>query len=75
MSVFKEPVIQLRVSEAEELELQLESGDEIGKGDTRIVAFADSQAGGEESEDEQQKKKKRRCVKSRYLCWTTFPSP
>ena len=65
MTVFKEPVIQLRVSEAEELELQLEAKDEIGKGDTRVVAFADSQAGGDESEDEQQKRKKRRSVKSR----------
>ena len=60
-------MIQLRVSEAEELELQLESGDELGKGDMRIVAFADSQAGGDDSEEEQQKKTKRRAVKSRCI--------
>jgi len=35
-------------------------------GDTRIVAFADSQAGGEDSDEERRKrKKKRRAVKSK----------
>ena len=35
-------------------------------GDTRIVAFADSQAGGEDSDEERRKRrKKRRAVKSK----------
>lgn len=58
----EEPVIELHVSETETLEY----GSEPALGDTRIVAFADSQAGGEDSDEERRKKrKKRRAVKSK----------
>ena len=44
----------------------LEYATEPVSGDTRIVAFADSQAGGEDSDEERRKKrKKRRAVKSK----------
>ena len=66
----KEPVIELHVSETETLEYSPEPT----VGDTRIVAFADSQAGAEDSDEEKRKKKKkRRAVKSKkyVLCrWT-----
>ncbi|XP_020605748.1 zinc finger CCCH domain-containing protein 14-like [Orbicella faveolata] len=58
----EEPVIELHVSETETLEY----GSEPAVSDTRIVAFADSQAGGEDSDEERRKKrKKRRAVKSK----------
>ncbi|KAL9958254.1 hypothetical protein ACROYT_G035248 [Oculina patagonica] len=58
----QEPVIELHVSETETLEY----GSEPPVGDTRIVAFADSQAGGEDSDEERRKRrKKRRAVKSK----------
>lgn len=63
----KEPVIELHVSETETLEYSPEPT----VGDTRIVAFADSQAGAEDSDEEKRKKKKkRRAVKSKkyVLC-------
>ncbi|XP_068688101.1 zinc finger CCCH domain-containing protein 14-like [Montipora foliosa] len=58
----EEPVIELHVSEID----TFEDGSEPVSGDTRIVAFADSQAGGEDSDEERRKrKKKRRAVKSK----------
>lgn len=58
----EEPVIELHVSETETLEYSPEPT----VGDTRIVAFADSQAGAEDSDEEKRKrKKKRRAVKSK----------
>ena len=60
--LFQEPVIELHVSETETLEYS----EPVVPGDTRIVAFADSQAGGEDSDEERRKKKKkRRAVKSK----------
>lgn len=62
LSQLQEPVIELHVSETDTLEY----GTEPVAGDTRIVAFADSQAGGEDSEEERRKRrKKRRAVKSK----------
>lgn len=58
----EEPVIELHVSETDTLDYSAEPV----QGDTRIVAFADSQAGGEDSEEERRKRrKKRRAVKSK----------
>ena len=65
----KEPVIELHVSETETL--VEEYSPEPTVGDTRIVAFADNQAGAEDSDEEKRKrKKKRRAVKSKkyVLC-------
>ena len=68
MLYIQEPVIELHVSEID----TFEDGSEPVSGDTRIVAFADSQAGGEDSDEERRKrKKKRRAVKSKKyaLSW------
>ena len=65
--LLQEPVIELHVSETETLEYCAEPA----VGDTRIVAFADSQAGGDDTDEERRKRrKKRRAVKSKkyVLC-------
>ncbi|XP_044183377.1 zinc finger CCCH domain-containing protein 14-like [Acropora millepora] len=57
------PVIELHVSETDTFEDGVEAA---VPGDMRIVAFADSQAGGEYSDEESRKRKKRRrAVKSK----------
>ena len=62
-------MIELRISEAEALEYSTEHAE-----DTRIVAFADSQAGGNDSEeDKHRRRRKRRSVKSKYVhVWLTL---
>lgn len=62
--VQNEPVIELQVSEAEALEYSSENV----KGDTRIVAFANSQTAKDtEEEEEKHKRRKKRAVKSRLV--------
>lgn len=58
--VINEPVIELQISEAEAEELNAE----LTKGDTRIVAFADSQSA-TDAEEDKHKRKRKRAVKSR----------
>ena len=63
-------MIELHVSETDTFEDGVEAA---VPGDTRIVAFADSQAGGEYSDEESRKRKKRRrAVKSKKYALFSF---
>lgn len=63
-------MIELHVSENDTFEDGVEAAI---PGDMRIVAFADSQAGGEDSDEERRKrKKKRRAVKSKKYALFSF---
>ena len=63
-------MIELHVSENDTFEDGVEAA---VPGDMRIVAFADSQAGGEDSDEEKRKrKKKRRAVKSKKYALFSF---
>ena len=63
-------MIELHVSETDTFEDGVEA---TVPGDMRIVAFADSQAGGEYSDEESRKrKKKRRAVKSKKYALFSF---